>query len=161
MVSTAEKRGEKSPDGIKIKVHQGAGDGDPPKRRNAQHLPDGGSAGGRRMLFRGAAHRLLQHEQQWYQHERGGRGHDHGGAPAPVLGDRSTKEKTERSADRNSQHEQRQRSRATLGREQVADPARGCGRGGGFSHADAQAGKYEKRKTIDPARTGGKQGPYE
>src|SRR5690349_410408 len=58
VMDTAEERRKKCADGIKIKVHQRAGDGDPPEGGNAEHGPDGTSIHRRSMLFRSATRRL-------------------------------------------------------------------------------------------------------
>src|SRR5712671_6971358 len=52
VVYPAKERREKCADGIKVEVHQRAGDGDPPEGGDTQHGPDGTGINRGRMFFR-------------------------------------------------------------------------------------------------------------
>ena len=51
VMDPAEERRKKCADGIEVKVHQRAGDGDPPERGNTQHRPDRAGIGRQSMFF--------------------------------------------------------------------------------------------------------------
>src|SRR5258708_38010719 len=66
-MNAAEKRRQGSSNRVEVKVHESAGERDPPESRYAEHWEEGSSGSGRLAHLASAAFRLAQPQEQSYQ----------------------------------------------------------------------------------------------